>query len=139
MDYLQEAVVGEYAYFYIQAKDAFGNNQVGYTDKAGKGCLMWQIDKLRNNYRTIDNLRFATSLPTLLFILQVKGGDKFEARLVLKSDPSEQVVGNVDDHGDGTYTVRYTLRTASLYTISITLVDTQGVVEQLQVRIILLL
>ena len=26
-DYLQEAVAGHYGYFYIQAKDAFGNNQ----------------------------------------------------------------------------------------------------------------
>jgi len=28
MDYLVEAVAGEYGYFYIQAKDAFGNNQI---------------------------------------------------------------------------------------------------------------
>jgi len=32
MDYLQEAVVGEVSSFYIQAKDAFGNNQISGGD-----------------------------------------------------------------------------------------------------------
>jgi hypothetical protein len=33
MDYLVEAVAGEFGYFYIQAKDAYGNNQIRGGDK----------------------------------------------------------------------------------------------------------
>jgi hypothetical protein len=78
MDYLVEAVAGEYGYFYIQAKDAFGNNQI-------------------------------------------TGGDDFEVKFVNTADSSIEYRGNVDDHLDGTYTVRYTIRVAGTYTVYTTL------------------
>jgi hypothetical protein len=79
MDYLREAVAGEYGYFYIQAKDAFGNNQI-------------------------------------------KGGDDFQVKFVNQAaDSTITYRGNVDDHGDGTYTVRYTIKVAGTYNIEVTL------------------
>jgi len=78
MDYLVEAVAGEYGYFYIQAKDAFGNNQI-------------------------------------------TGGDDFQVTFTNTDDSSIVYRGNVDDHGDGTYTVRYTIRVAGYYIVDTTL------------------
>ncbi|CAM6003542.1 unnamed protein product, partial [Sphagnum balticum] len=78
MDYLVEAVTGQYGVFYIQAKDAFGNNKI-------------------------------------------VGGDNFLAILTLKTNPSVQYRGSIDDNLDGTYIVRYTIAIAGAYDVSVTL------------------
>jgi hypothetical protein len=78
MDYLVEAVAGEYGTLYIQAKDAFGNNQI-------------------------------------------VGGDAFRVIFTLLTDSAVQYQGTVDDQGDGTYTVRYTIPTAGSYDVAVTL------------------
>merc|ERR1711871_413380 len=78
MDHLVEAVTGEFGYFYIQAKDVYGNNAI-------------------------------------------KGGDDFRATFTNKADPSHVYRGNVDDHGDGTYTVHYTIPIAGEYDVAVTL------------------
>ena len=88
MDYLIEAVVGEYGTLFIQAKDAFGNNQI-------------------------------------------HGGDPFKVIFTLNSDESVQYRGTVDDHGDGTYTVRYTIPTAGHYDVAITLESSDNVEESI--------
>jgi hypothetical protein len=66
MDYLVEAVAGEYGYLYLQAKDAFGNNKQN-------------------------------------------GGDSIQATFTDSSNPAIIYRGNVDDHGDGTYTIHFTI------------------------------
>lgn len=86
MDYLVESVAGEFGYFYIQAKDAYGNNQI-------------------------------------------KGGDQFDVMFTLSTDSMTQFRGNLDDHGDGTYTVHYTIPTAGVYSVSVTLTTSPGIVE----------
>jgi len=82
MDYLVEAVAGEFGYFYIQAKDAYGNNQI-------------------------------------------KGGDDFKATFTNKADPSKVFRGNVEDHRDGTYTVRYTIPVQGEYDVAVTLASSE--------------
>ena len=89
MDYLVEAVAGESGYFFIQAKDAYGNNQI-------------------------------------------VGGDDFRVLFTLQTDIAFQYRGNVQDHGDGTYTVRYTIPQSGYYTVSVTLQTSEGVVEPIQ-------
>ena len=86
MDYLVEAVTGHYGYYYIQAKDAFGNN--------------------RN-----------------------VGGDEFRVEMVQQGSGGRRYTGTVDDHGDGTYTARYTVPAAGTYSVGVTLVTGAGVVE----------
>ena len=86
MDYLVESIAGQLSYFYIQAKDAFGNNR-----------------------RT--------------------GGDPFRALFTLISNDAVQYKGNINDNGDGTYTVYYALPVAGEYDVAVTLQDEQFVDE----------
>jgi uncharacterized protein YpmB len=87
-DYLVEAVAGQFGYFYIQARDAFGNNQN-------------------------------------------KGGDAFLVKFTSKTDSDYQYQATVDDHGDGTYTARYTIPIAFSYNVYITLKSSEGWEESL--------
>ena len=80
MDYLVEAVAGQMSYFYIQAKDAFGND---------RGT----------------------------------GGDSFRALFTMVSNDAVQFKGNINDNGDGTYTVYYSLPVAGEYDVAVTLQD----------------
>ena len=56
----------------------------------------------------------------------------FVATFTLISNPVIQYIGNVNDHGDGTYTVHYTIPVAGDYDVSITLESSVGVAENLQ-------
>lgn len=88
MDYLVEAVAGQFGFFYIQAKDTYGNNQ---------------------------NI----------------GGDPFIVKFTETSNSIFQYQATVDDHGDGTYTARYTIPTAGAYKVLITLLSSNGLDESL--------
>ena len=80
--------MGEYGTLYIQAKDAFGNNQI-------------------------------------------VGGDAFKVIFTLNTDPAVQVRGTIDDHSDGTYTVRYTIPVAGEYDVAVTLASSDTVEESI--------
>ena len=59
------------------------------------------------------------------------GGDAFQVLLTNQAHAGVQYAGTVDDHGDGTYTARYTVATAGTYALSVTLQTSTGVVELL--------
>ena len=49
------------------------------------------------------------------------GGDQFQAIFTLLADPSVQYRGSVNDNGDGTYQVYYTVSEAGVYSVQVTL------------------